>query len=147
MCRTVAEAREGQHPRLIAELRESFVMFAENQGSRGWCVLVLKEHADHLADLAMERQVRLWEEVVQVAAAQRRVFGPVRINYECLGNQVNHVHWHVIPRHRDDPMPRAPVWLWTEVAQKGAVGDAEQRELIAALRTALGPDIHTMDHR
>src|SRR6266508_3364137 len=30
--------------------------------------------------------------------------------YDLLGNQVPHVHWHVIPRLTDDPSPREAVW-------------------------------------
>jgi diadenosine tetraphosphate (Ap4A) HIT family hydrolase len=33
------------------------------------------------------------------------------MNYELLGNQVPHIHWHVIPRLANDPAPLKPVWL------------------------------------
>ena len=31
------------------------------------------------------------------------LFRSVRINYENLGNQLHHIHWHVIPRYADEP--------------------------------------------
>src|SRR2546422_1234265 len=34
----------------------------------------------------------------------------VKINYELLGNQLPHIHWHIIPRLADDPSPREAVW-------------------------------------
>lgn len=137
LCEQAARAARRDHPFLIAELAESVALLADTQGSPGWCVLVLKEHAEHLADLPAERQARLWDDVRRIAAAQRAVFGPVRINYECLGNQVPHVHWHLIPRHADDPQPRDPVWLWPRERQAGAMSPAERLDLAARLRAAL----------
>jgi diadenosine tetraphosphate (Ap4A) HIT family hydrolase len=32
------------------------------------------------------------------------------MNYELLGNQLPHIHWHVIPRLAIDPAPLKPVW-------------------------------------
>ena len=32
------------------------------------------------------------------------------MNYEALGNTSAHLHWHLIPRHVDDPRPGGPVW-------------------------------------
>jgi len=50
------------------------------------------------------------EELSRVAQALEAVFRPVKMNYELLGNQVPHIHWHVVPRLADDANPRWPVW-------------------------------------
>ena len=60
----------------ICELRESVVFLHEHQRYEGWCVLVLKEHAEQLHALPVSRQVRLWEDVAQVAGAITRAFAP-----------------------------------------------------------------------
>ena len=129
---------------LLAELQETVAFLGENQGCPGWCVLVLKEHAEHLADLPVDRQRRVFGEVARVAAAIRAVFpasgpggGPPRINYECLGNVVAHVHWHVIPRHADDPTPRAPVWGWDGALLRGSTSAGDRSALAGRLRDAL----------
>src|SRR5262245_53612686 len=140
LCEVVRRARAGDHPPLIADLRESFAVLGDNQGCPGWTVLVLKEHAEHLADLPVQRQLRLWEDVADAAAAIRREFGPLRINYESLGNQVAHIHWHVIPRHRDDPDPRNPVWGWAKERLAGSMDAAARAALAARLRTRLQND-------
>lgn len=100
-------------------------------------MLLLKEHVEHLAELPLARQARVFEDVAWVAAAQRKVFGPVRINYECLGNQVAHVHWHVIPRHTDDPDPRNPVWGWKAEVLSKQLPEAELAAILAGLREAI----------
>lgn len=137
LCSAVPRCSDGTHTAVIAELAEAYCILGENQGCAGWCVLVLKDHAEHLAELPISRQEALWRDVARVAAAQRKVFGPVRINYECLGNVVPHIHWHVIPRHADDPEPKAPVWGWTPERLKGAASPEERALLIKRLREAL----------
>ncbi|MBX3403150.1 MAG: HIT family protein [Phycisphaeraceae bacterium] len=122
----------------VCELRESVVFLHEHQRYEGWCVLVLKDHAVHLAALPMPRQVRLWEDVSQVASAITRAFAPARINYECLGNVVGHVHWHVIPRYTEpaDPDPRATVWVRPAAERDCGVSVDRAAELIGKLRGA-----------
>lgn len=122
----------------VCELRESIVYLHEHQSYAGWCVVVLKDHAEHLAALPVARQVRLWEDVAQVAAAITRAFSPRRINYECLGNVVGHVHWHVIPRYAEpiDPDPRATVWVRPATERDCGVTPELAAELIGRLQSA-----------
>ena len=47
----------------------------------------------------------LMEEVNLVAKAVAQVYEARKINYELLGNQLPHIHWHVIPRLAGDPAP------------------------------------------
>jgi diadenosine tetraphosphate (Ap4A) HIT family hydrolase len=48
------------------------------------------------------------------------------LNYELLGNQVPHLHWHLFPRYRDDPEALKPVWLALDRAERDP---AERRRL------------------
>ncbi len=142
LCESVVRA--ASNPALIACLDETVVLLGDNQGPRGWCVLVLRHHLEHMAQLTTHEQLNVWREVDRVAAAIRSVFpstgksgGPPRINYECLGNLVPHIHWHIIPRHADDPEPTKAVWGWPEAQLRGSMTAAERVELIAKLRPAL----------
>jgi diadenosine tetraphosphate (Ap4A) HIT family hydrolase len=58
------------------------------------------------------------------------------MNYELLGNQVPHIHWHLIPRLATDPDPRWPVWRLPHAPAR--LEAAEARKRIAAIRDALG---------
>jgi diadenosine tetraphosphate (Ap4A) HIT family hydrolase len=51
------------------------------------------------------------EEVNLVAKTLAEIYDAKKINYELLGNQLPHIHWHVIPRLAGDPAPLEPVWL------------------------------------
>jgi diadenosine tetraphosphate (Ap4A) HIT family hydrolase len=89
-------------------LTQAFVF--EDQFFAGWTVLVLKEHVSELFDVSRSMRGLLMEEVTHVAQTLAKVFDARKINYELLGNQVPHMHWHLIPRLKTDPEPLKPVW-------------------------------------
>jgi diadenosine tetraphosphate (Ap4A) HIT family hydrolase/ribosomal protein L37E len=150
LCAWIAAFQAGREPALltggglIAELDETYAVLSDNQGAEGWCILVLKDHEEHLGELPLGRQTRIFADCARVARAIRTVFAatgprrtPPRINYECLGNLTNHIHWHVIPRHATDPMPRHTVWAWPPERLKGSLPPDRRVALIAKLREAL----------
>ena len=136
-CRRVDAIAAGKNPDFIATLAESHVTLADEQAYRGYCILLLKDHHDHIDQLPLDRQLRLWEDVARVAVALRREFEPVRLNYACLGNFVTHLHWHVIPRYADDPEPHHPIWVRPLGERRVALPEAERQQIIARLRQAL----------
>ena len=94
----------------IADFGATKAYLFDDQFFPGWTVLVLKRHATELFDLTTDERGQLIEEVSRVASVLALTFEPVKINYELLGNQLPHVHWHIIPRLTDDPAPREAVW-------------------------------------
>ena len=134
----------GPDPLRIADLKMCAVVLGDNQGCPGWCTLILRTHVEHLDELGVSEQAAVFAEVASVARAVRAFFpnsgehgGPVRINYECLGNVAAHVHWHVIPRHAGDLSPRATVWGWTAEQLRGSMTPAQCHELVVGLRGLL----------
>jgi diadenosine tetraphosphate (Ap4A) HIT family hydrolase len=136
-CERIDAIRRGQNENFIAELSESYAVLADEQFYEGWCVLLLKDHHEHLAQLPAERSVRLWQDVMRIAAAMTRQLRPVRINYECLGNQLHHIHWHIVPRYANDPDPQSPIWLRPPDQRRGNLSPQRRNELIAMLRAGL----------
>jgi diadenosine tetraphosphate (Ap4A) HIT family hydrolase len=135
-CELIPALRAGNDD-YIAELDESFVILAHDQFYAGYSILVMKEHQEQLAQLPAERQARLWNDVRRVADAIRRVMNPPRINYECLGNMVNHIHWHIVPRYKDDPRKHEPIWLRPEAERRGSMSAERRIEIAAQLAAAL----------
>lgn len=120
---------------LISEGKISMVYLFEDQFFPGWTVAVLKRHATELGQLSVEERHRLIDEVTALAEALTAVFSPVKINYELLGNQLPHIHWHVIPRLENDPAPRDPVW--TVAHAQRVLSQSERRERINLIRAQL----------
>jgi diadenosine tetraphosphate (Ap4A) HIT family hydrolase len=110
---------------------------------RGYCVLVSRRHAEELHDLDDAERRAYLDEMCLLARAVARAFRPVKLNYELLGNQVRHLHWHLFPRHADDPDPRRPVWFALDRAESDPEmrrrlhGHGDPAAVAAALRQAL----------
>lgn len=94
----------------IADCELTRAYLHDDQFFPGWTVLVLKHHATELFHLSRHERNRLMEEVSGVAALLAQEWQAVKINYELLGNQLPHIHWHLIPRLPGDPAPLEPVW-------------------------------------
>ena len=82
----------------------------EDQFFPGWTVVVFKRHATELFHLAPTERIQLMEEVSNLAKVLVESYDAKKMNYGLLGNQMPHIHWHLIPRLRDDPAPPEPVW-------------------------------------
>src|SRR6266700_1285752 len=85
-------------PLFVADLPSSRVYFNEDQFFPGWVFVVLKRHAVELYDLDPGERAALIEDVTRVAQALARVYRPVKMNYELLGNLVPHIHWNLVAR-------------------------------------------------
>lgn len=76
----------------------------------GFCRVILKRHQREMSDLPENEQHELMRIVFAVEASVRRVLAPDKINLASLGNMTPHVHWHVIPRWREDRCFPNPIW-------------------------------------
>jgi diadenosine tetraphosphate (Ap4A) HIT family hydrolase len=131
-------ACSGRWPRAdhrVADLGVSVAYLNEDQFFPGWTVLVLKRHATELYELKREERAGLMEEVSAVARAVATTFDAVKVNYELLGNQIPHIHWHIVPRLGSEPAPRGPVWLVEHAPRP--LEAAELRDRLGRLRAQL----------
>jgi diadenosine tetraphosphate (Ap4A) HIT family hydrolase len=94
----------------IADLGLSMAYLHDDQFFLGWTVLVFKRHATELFHLAPTERIQLMEEVSRFAKVLTETFDASKMNYGLLGNQMPHIHWHLIPRLSNDPAPSEPVW-------------------------------------
>jgi diadenosine tetraphosphate (Ap4A) HIT family hydrolase len=106
----------------------------------GFCRVILARHVREMSDLAPAERTRLMGVVFTVEEAVREAMSPDKMNVASLGNMTPHVHWHVIPRFRDDAHFPTPVWgapqrEATAVAQR----EAGAARIAAILRRRLSP--------
>jgi len=94
----------------IAELSVSTACLYPDQAFRGRCLLTLREHSTELFQLTPAVRTALMNDVSRIAEALFRALHPIKMNYDLLGNLVPHIHWHVIPRFREDGMYPKPIW-------------------------------------
>ena len=86
------------------------VVLAVEPDYPGFLRVILNAHIKEMTDLATTDRAELMRVVFAAEAALREVMRPDKINLASLGNQVPHLHWHVIPRFTTDPHFPNPVW-------------------------------------
>lgn len=107
---------------------------AEGNAFPGFCRVVWRAHVAEMGDLDPVGRRHLMNVVQAVETALRTLVAPDKINLASLGNVVPHLHWHVIPRWRDDSHFPAPVWAEAKrpVPSRPAPGRAALHDAIAA---------------
>ena len=86
------------------------VVEVDEPGYPGFCRVIWNDHISEMSDLSEPDRMHCMTVVNAVELALRETMHPVKINLASLGNMVAHLHWHVIPRFRDDPQFPQPLW-------------------------------------
>ena len=103
-----------------------------------FCRVVLNRHVAEMTDLEPAERERLMRVVYATETSLRRALNPDKINLASLGNQVPHLHWHVVPRFATDRHFPDPVWAAPRREHAAALKPALPRErVVAALRELL----------
>ncbi|HEY5682080.1 MAG TPA: HIT family protein [Sulfuricaulis sp.] len=76
----------------------------------GYCRVIWGEHIKEMTDLSEPDRAHLLKVVFATERAVRKLLRPDKVNLASLGNQIPHLHWHVIPRFADDAHFPDPVW-------------------------------------
>ena len=92
-----------------------------------------------MSELTQAERHGFFDEMCLTAQAIERCFQPRKLNYELLGNQVPHLHWHLFPRSAEDPDVLRPVWFALDRAESGdkeklalSTGPCPREEISAA---------------
>jgi len=101
----------------------------------GFVRVILKRHAREMGDLSAQEREALMHVVFAVEAAVRDTMQPDKMNLASLGNMTPHVHWHVVPRFRDDRHFPHPIWAAPQ-RERGA-GHPERERRAAGLAAAI----------
>ena len=86
------------------------VVYVDEPGYPGYCRVIWKAHVAEMTDLTAADRVHCMQVVLAVESVLRDLLAPDKINLASLGNFTPHVHWHVIPRFRDDPHFPQSIW-------------------------------------
>jgi len=122
--------------RLLVDDGRVRVVAADENAYPGFLRVIWNAHVRELTDLAETDALHLLRTLRMVEAAQRRAMSPLKMNVASLGNQVPHLHWHLIPRYADDAHFPQPIWAAVQRAtDPGAL--AERRAAAQALESML----------
>lgn len=117
----------------------STLCLLRNQAYKGHCILIYDlRHAIRPDQLTLDEWTDFTADLHRSVQALMEVCIADHINVECMGNQIPHLHWQVIPRYRRDPRWGGPVWTSTiEELHEYELPLAERKRLISDVRALL----------
>ena len=95
----------------IASLSISTLYLYGDQRFRGYSVLAFARHAVSLAELSKSEYARYMDDLRVSVTAITWALHPDHMNVEQMGNALPHLHWHIVPRYKDDPRWGNPIWI------------------------------------
>ena len=137
LCKGELKPKEGQ---LIWCGDDCRIILVNDPDLPGFCRVIWNRHAAEMTDLTHGERDHLMTLVFAVEEAVRHVMHPDKVNIAALGNMVPHIHWHIIPRFKDDAF--FPGSAWSKKTQETPIADLEARrkkaqELPAAIKAAI----------
>jgi diadenosine tetraphosphate (Ap4A) HIT family hydrolase len=117
-CLKLAHLDSLSREELVWQFPHSIALLGPWQYYLGYCILVARRHASELSQLSESERIAYFNEMCWLAKAIEAAFHPRKLNYELLGNQVPHLHWHLFARYDHDPDVLKPVWLRLERAER-----------------------------
>lgn len=94
----------------IIGLKASYVFLNYNQSHIGRSLLVLKKHYICMEKVPSKLRENFWQDLMTLHSSLLVTFNPVKINLALLGNKYPHLHWHLIPRYKEEDNINAPPW-------------------------------------
>jgi diadenosine tetraphosphate (Ap4A) HIT family hydrolase len=137
LCKDELKPEEGQ---LIWRGDDCRIILVNDPELPGFCRVIWNQHVAEMTDLTYGEREHLMTLVFAVEEAVRYVMHPDKMNVAALGNSVPHIHWHVIPRYKDDAF--FPGSVWTNKINKTPALALESRmqkaqDLPAAIRETI----------
>jgi diadenosine tetraphosphate (Ap4A) HIT family hydrolase len=121
---------------IICELDASIVYLFKEQTYRGRCIVAYKkEHKREIFELSEADRNRFIGNVAAVASAVSKAFSPQKINYGAYGDNMPHVHFHIVPKYADAPKWGGTFDMMPE--NKVILSDSEYESTIREIRKYL----------
>lgn len=111
VCERIRQIEEKTNKYFVAELETGYVVLGDSQFIKGYTLFLSKEHKTEIHELSIEKRSAFLMEMSYVAEAVYNAFKPHKMNYELLGNEFAHMHWHLFPRPKNDPIPNEAIWV------------------------------------
>lgn len=138
--RRVALAQRGENPAVVGRVASGWVVLADDQRLRGYCLLLADPVVEHLNALEAARRAQFLADMAAVGDAVLEVCRPSIINYAILGNVDRALHAHIHPRYDSEPaeMRRGhPLRYQSDEWPAVAFDAARDGELMEGLRGVL----------
>ncbi len=105
-----------EHETLLWHDNDCRIILVPDAHYGGFCRVIWRAHVKEMSDLSAAQRQHFMAVVFGVEEVLRDTLRPDKINLASLGNQVPHLHWHVIPRFADDAHFPDPIWATARCA-------------------------------
>lgn len=95
---------------VVFKSRQWRVIRVKDKNYPAYFRVIVNDHYEELTDLPEALSQELMQAVLEVEKSLRTHLNPKKINVASLGNQVSHVHWHVIARFENDAHFPGSIW-------------------------------------
>lgn len=104
-------ATSNEHWDFVATLTVSSLYLSTNQTYLGYSLLVFDpRHVVRLDQLTAQEWLAYSADLRVAHDVLVEALQPDHMNVELLGNVISHLHWHLIPRRREDVRWGGPIW-------------------------------------
>ena len=131
LCKDELKPEEGE---LIWRGDDCRVIMVNDPDLPGFCRVIWNRHVPEMSDLTYGEREHIMSLVFAVEEVMRDVMQPDKVNLAALGNIVPHIHWHIIPRYKEDAF--FPGSVWSARTQKTAKATIEARAAMARMLPA-----------
>lgn len=85
----------------ICDLSVSSLILFKEQSHPGRCIVAYKDHVSELVDISEADRNAFFADVARAAKALHVAFHPDKINYGAYGDGGCHLHFHLVPKYKD----------------------------------------------
>lgn len=86
----------------VARLSASIVYLFREQSHPGRLIVAYNEHVGDVADLTDAQRDAFFADVARASRALHSAYRPDKVNYGAYGDQMRHLHFHLVPKYKDD---------------------------------------------
>ena len=116
----------------VMKLSVSTLYLARNQAFYGTCALVYDpRHVIRLDQLSSEEWLEYAANLRAAEAGIMSALKPDHVNVESLGNAVPHLHWHIVPRYKEDGRWGGPIWMTQQGEMPNRILEETEYETLA----------------
>ena len=118
----------------ICDLSVSQLILFKEQSHPGRVIVAYKDHVSEMVNISDEDRNAYFADVNKAANALHKAFSPDKINYGAYGDGGCHLHFHLVPKYKDEFEWGTPFAM---NPGKTHLTDAEYDEMIEKIKAAL----------
>ncbi len=115
---------------LILENRHAKAL-AEDYFREGHCTVILKKHKKSVSEIDSDEYNSLFELITKVSKALEKKYDCEKTYLISIGDQVEHVHFHLIPKHKDKCSMGVYCFLYLQEAEGERNTPASELRILA----------------